>query len=64
MTSREIYRLESRGIYVFFPCLVVNCLIYQGEEENKKTTSFLNGFAFVDPNLLSLEGPNYKEVLF
>lgn len=48
----------------FFPCLVVNCLIYRGEEENKKTTSFLNGFAFVDPNLLSLEGPNYKEVLF
>lgn len=27
------------------------------EKKKKKKTSFLNNFAFVDPNLLSLEGP-------
>lgn len=60
----EIYRLESGDVYGF-PCLLVKMLNLL-REKNKRTEkqAFLNGFAFVDPTLLSLEGPNYKEVLF
>lgn len=46
-------------VEVFLYSLLVSKL--QNFSKEKKKMSFLYNFAFVDPNLLSLEGPNHEK---
>lgn len=52
-------RFISLEVEVFLYSLLVSKLLHFSEKRKKKKMSFLNNFAFVDPNLMSLEGPNH-----
>ena len=59
---KDFVRLISLKVEVFLYSLLVSKMLHFSKK--KKKASFLNHFAFVDPNLLSLEGPSHKKVFF
>lgn len=55
----------SLKVEVFLYSLLDSKLLIFSKGGEKKKIHFLNNFAFVDPNLLSLEGPNnFKKCYF